>query len=103
MAERKVIPRSEWAESTRKKQSAWRKENRATLAADMPKESADAFRAWCKSQGKTVSGVLSEYIYSIIGREPDATPPDNTRSAKKTAGADAENQAQNLKDGAGED
>lgn len=103
MAERKILPRSEWAESTRKKQSDWIKNNRSNMTASVPKEIGDSFRAYCAAQGKTVSAVLADYIYSIVGRETDAAPPEKTRSTKNQAGADAENQAENLEDGAGED
>ncbi len=46
--------------------------NYSVVGAKLPRERADAFRAYCASQGKTVSAVLSDYIYSVIGR--DAQP-----------------------------
>ena len=52
--------------------------NYSVVGAKLPRERADAFRAYCAAQGKTVSAVLSDCIYSIIGRE--AQP-------EKTAGA----------------
>ena len=57
-----AIPRGEWAESTRKKQLAWMKENRVTIACNLDRETGELFKAYCKAQGKTVSGMLSEMI-----------------------------------------
>lgn len=87
----KAAPRETWSDARKKTQVQWQKENRMKCAADVPREVGETFRAWCKSQNKTVSAVLADYIYSIVGREPDATPPEKTRSTENQAGADAEN------------
>ena len=94
-AERKPYPRGEWAESTRKKQVQWQKENRMKCAADVPREVGETFRAWCKAQNKTVSAVLADYIYSIVGQ------PEKTGSTENQTGADAENQTENQDGSAG--
>lgn len=73
--ERKKYPRGEWPEYRKEKQSEWRKANRSTLAADVPREVAVVFRAWCKSQGKTVSATLAEYVYSCIEDHPGDSQP----------------------------
>ena len=91
MAERKVVPRSEWAESTRKKQSDWIKENRYKPSTNIPADVGERFRAYCAAQNKTVSAVLADYIYSIVGREPDAAAPEKPDRQKNKAGSDAEN------------
>ena len=68
----KARPRSDWAESTRKKQAAWMKENRVNLTASVPASVGEAFRAYCKAQGKTVSAVLAEYVRSCIGEKGES-------------------------------
>lgn len=80
----------------KKNQQAYKNKHYSVVGASLPRERADAFRDWCKAQNKTVSAVLADYIYSIVGREPDAAPPEKTRSAENQTGADAENQAENL-------
>lgn len=82
--------------AAKENQIKYNQSNYSVVGAKLPRERADAFRTWCAAQGKTVSGVLSEYIYSIIGRDPDAAPTGKTRSTENQAGADAENQAENL-------
>ena len=62
----KARPRSDWAETSRKKQLQWQKENRVKLAADVPKDIGDAFRAYCKDHGKSVSAVLAEYVRDAL-------------------------------------
>lgn len=59
--------------------------NYSVVGAKLPRERADAFRAWCASHGRSVSSVLSEYIYSIIGREPDAAPAAENQDADASA------------------
>lgn len=57
-----AIPRGQWAESTRKKQLQWMKENRITIACNIDKETGERFKAYCKAHEKTVSAVLAEMI-----------------------------------------
>lgn len=66
---RKVVPREFWAESTRKKQNEWNKENRVVLAASVPRETGDRFKLYCAGQGKSVSSVLADYVISCISSE----------------------------------
>lgn len=82
----------------KKNQQAYKNKHYSVVGASLPRERADAFRAYCAAQGKTVSGVLSEYIYSIIGREPQV---GKTRSTENQTGSDAKNQAENLDRSAG--
>ena len=79
----------------KKNQQAYRNKHYSVVGASLPRERADAFRAYCAAQGKTVSAVLADYIYSIVGREPDAAPTEKTGSTKKPPGADAGNQTDN--------
>ena len=95
MTERKPYPRGEWAESTRKKQNEWMRENRYKPSTNIPADVGERFRSWCKDQNKTVSAVLADYIYSIVGQ------PEKTRSTENQTGAGAENQAENLDSSAG--
>lgn len=86
-AKRKIPPRSEWAESTRKKQSNWIKENRYKPSTNVPADVGETFRAYCAAQGKTVSAVLADYIYSIVGN-----PRAATAARDETENQQAENQ-----------
>ena len=81
---RRAAPRSTWAAETRRKQNAWKKQNRATIACDLSRDIADSFRGYCAAQGRSVSAVLADYIYSIVGRPEDrraATDPTEDRAA----------------------
>ena len=69
----KSRPRSDWAETSRKKQVQWQKENRVKLAADVPKAVGEAFREYCKAKGKSVSAVLSEYVRDVLRSCPGST------------------------------
>ena len=73
--ERKKYPYGEWPEYRKEKQSEWRRANRSTLATDLPRDAADAFRAWCKAQGKTVSATLAAYVYSCIEDQSGDSQP----------------------------
>lgn len=53
-------------EKTRQYQQAYAKENYKVAACQISKSKYDLFRAYAKSQGKTVSGLLSEYIDNCI-------------------------------------
>lgn len=90
-SKRRSTPRSAWGEETRQKQNEWKKENRMKCAADVPREVGESFRAWCAAQNKTVSAVLADYIYSIVGRPEDrraATDPTEDRAAPAASGAE---------------
>ena len=77
MPERKTVPRGEWAESTRKKQIKWQKENRMKLAADVDRETGEQFRAYCADQKKSVSAVLAEYVRFCLSSSADSPGPKN--------------------------
>ena len=82
----KAKPRSEWAESTRKAQKAWMRENRVQLSTNVPKDIGDAFRAYCKDHGKTVSAVLAEYVRDVLrsyaGSTDASEDPKNAQEEK---------------------
>lgn len=96
-AERKPYPRWEWAESTRKKQNDWMRENRYKPSTNIPADVGERFRAWCKAQNKTVSAVLADYIYSIVGQ------PEKTGSTENQTGTSTENQAGKQDSSAGQE
>lgn len=58
--------------AAKENQKQYKNKHYSVVGASLPRERADAFRAWCAAQGRSVSGVLSDYIYSVIGRETDA-------------------------------
>ena len=54
----------------RKAQAKWDKENTAILSCKARKDIAEAFKAYCKAQGKTVHAVLLEYVTACIEKGP---------------------------------
>lgn len=88
-SKRRAAPRSAWAESTREKQNEWKKRNRMKCAADVDRQTGLLFRDYCAAQGRSVSAVLADYIYSIVGRPEDrraATDPTNPTAGDRRAG-----------------
>ena len=75
--ERKKYPREDWPESRKEKQNNWRKLNRANLSCDIPRDVADAFRALCKAQGKSVSTALAAYVYTCLDDQPTSPGDDS--------------------------
>lgn len=71
--------------AAKENQIKYNQSNYSVVGTKLPRDRADAFRAYCAAQGKTVSGVLSDYIYSIIGREPDAAPAAENQDADTSA------------------
>lgn len=53
-------------ESQRQAENRYKKENIKTAACNVPIAKYERFKAYAASQGKTVSGLLSEYIDSCI-------------------------------------
>ena len=54
-------------DKTRQYQQAYAKEKYKVAACQISKEKYAAFQEYAKSQNKTVSGLLSDYINSCIG------------------------------------
>lgn len=75
--DRKKYPREEWPESRKENHKRWQKANRSTLAADVPRDAADAFRALCKAQGKSVSAALAAYVYTCLENQPTSPGEDS--------------------------
>lgn len=65
-------------EAQKRASSRYQKQHISSLACRVPKEAAERFKAYCEGQGKTVNGILREYVYSCIG-EPLA-PEDGTEA-----------------------
>ena len=55
------------ADSKRKANNKWDKDNMATLGCKIKKEWADAFRVFCRERGHTVNEELREYVRACIG------------------------------------
>lgn len=82
---RKARPRSEWSEDARQRQRDYKRRERATLAADLPRDVADRFRDYCSERGLSVSATIAEYIYSVVGRETDRTGSGSDRQSAAEA------------------
>lgn len=83
---------SKLSPEAKKNQQEYRNKHYSVVGTSLPRERADSFRAYCAAQGKTVSAVLSDYIYSIIGREAQTEKDgsENQRAeTKKETGEDA--------------
>ena len=55
-------PFSEWSDSRKEKLKEYNQKNYSVIGCKLPREVADTFRSYCKAQGKTVSGMLSDMI-----------------------------------------
>lgn len=54
------------SESRKRANAKWDSENMATLGCKVRKEQAEAFKQYCKDNGKTSNTVLKEYVLSCI-------------------------------------
>lgn len=64
---RRARPRADWSEDARARQNQYKKRERATIAADLPRETADRFRQYCAASGRSVSAVIADYVRSVVG------------------------------------
>lgn len=56
-------------------------------AADVDRQTGLLFRDYCAAQGRSVSSVLSDYIYSVVGRPEDRrAATDPTDDDRRTGG-----------------
>ena len=76
---------SKKTDAQRKAENKYSKANFKTAACKIQIEKYNRFQAYAKGQGKTVSGLLSEYINNCIGADPGQ--PEN-RQAGKENGSD---------------
>lgn len=81
---RRARPRSDWSEDARERQRSYQRRERATIAADLPRETADRFRQYCAASGRSVSAVIADYVRSVVG--DDATG-ERTEGPTATASA----------------
>lgn len=54
------------SEAQKRASAKYQKERIASLACRMKVEDAEAFKAYCAAQGKTVNAVLTEYVLRCI-------------------------------------
>lgn len=59
-------PFSDWDQSRKEKHISYDQQHFSVLGCKLPRETADSFRAYCRSQGKTVSGMLSEFVKACL-------------------------------------
>lgn len=81
---RRARPRSDWSENARARQNQYKKRERATIAADLPRETADRFREYCAASGRSVSAVIADYVRSVVG---DDSTGERTEGPTATASA----------------
>ena len=63
---------SDWDQSRKEKHISYDQQHFSVLGCKLPRETADKFRAHCKAQGKTVSGMLSEYVKACLSETGDS-------------------------------
>ena len=56
---------------SRKAQRKWDKEHMVTLSCKTTIIKAEKFRAFCKSEGLTISGALLRYVNEVIEKAPE--------------------------------
>lgn len=57
----------------------------SVIGTKLPREKADSFRNYCKSQGKSVSSVLAEYVNSVLAgiiETTDDQTPNNSQTSQ---------------------
>lgn len=81
---RRARPRADWTDDAKRRQNDYKKRERATIAADLPRETADRFKQYCAASGRSVSAVIAEYVRSVVG--DDATG-ERTEGPTATASA----------------
>lgn len=78
------------AESRKRANAKWDKENMTTLGCKIKRNQAAAFKAYCENQGSTSNTVLKDFVLGCIGeQEPGAAPagvlPPATLAAAQAA------------------
>lgn len=81
---RRARPRADWTDDAKRRQNDYKKRERATIAADLPRETADRFREYCAASGRSVSAVIAEYVRSVVG---DGATGESTEGPTATASA----------------
>lgn len=54
------------SEARKKANAKWDKENMSTLSCKVKKDEAEAFKAKCAEDGKTINTVLRNFVHSFI-------------------------------------
>ena len=57
------------SDAKKRANAKWDNENMSTLACKVKKEQADAFKEYCKEQGKTSNTVLKDYVLECIDQK----------------------------------
>ena len=84
------------AESRKRANAKWDKENMTTLGCKIKRNQAAAFKAYCENQGSTSNTVLKDFVLGCIGeQEPGAAsagvlPPATLAAAQAAAEATGE-------------
>lgn len=55
-------------EKKRKSDANWKKKNRGSITCTMYKGDVEAFQAYAAARGKSVNGLLREYVSTCLGR-----------------------------------
>lgn len=57
----------------------WDKENTMTAACKLPKEEHAAFKAYAEVRGKTISGLLLDYVRHCIAEDIEQRPETDAK------------------------
>lgn len=76
------------AESRKRANAKWDKENMTTLGCKIKRDQAAAFKAYCETQGSTSNTVLKDFVLGCIGEQEPGIAPEMPQDAPgRPAGA----------------
>lgn len=62
------------AESRKRANAKWDKENMTTLGCKIKRDQASAFKSYCETQGSTSNTVLKDFVLECIGEQEPGAP-----------------------------
>lgn len=69
------------AESRKRANAKWDKENMTTLGCKIKRNQAAAFKAYCENQGSTSNTVLKDFVLGCIGEQESGMVPETPQEA----------------------
>ena len=69
------------AESRKRANAKWDKENMTTLGCKIKRDQAAAFKAYCENQGSTSNTVLKDFVLRCIGEQEPGMAPETAQEA----------------------
>ena len=73
----RVTAYKDWSDAQKRAHKKYDQKNYSVVGCKLPRSDADAFRAFCAAQGRSVSAVLAEYVRSCLASFADSPGPKN--------------------------